>query len=171
MKKTRGRTYVQEEQKRHTENEIREINDFKLNIYQILLKYEMIYILKFFVFVIIAATVFIKEPFEFITRKDFIGYITFMYSISIDCVVLAKNLASKVKGIINFIHLCFTLFTLVCAVLITLLFLGVFEISTPMVIWCNLTSWFCCVSPILELVYDTIVRIENEKEKEYYKEK
>ena len=145
-------------------------NDYKANVLQIILKYELIYLVKLTVFALIVRTVWISlytdEVGNILTStKDFIGCLTFTASTMIDCFVLAKSISLKIKGKINVFHLIFCVLMLAASAFLLLIFLNEIPINKTVISAANMISLFCCLSPILEMLYDTAVNIEIENKK------
>lgn len=145
-------------------------NDDLHNICQIILKYELIYIFKLIVFILVACTIFIicKPELSYsITKRDIIGTSTFVFTTTIDCVLLARSIKSELKGMINLIHLAFCFLMFVFCLIVFLIYAEFIEISFPVLVLCDIINILCCFSPLLELAYDTILHLHNEKENDY----
>ena len=153
------------EQKTNEDGKFHKRNE-RANIVQIILRYEMIYIVKFVVFLLIFVTVSIRTKeveIKQISKQNIIGTFTFVLSTTIDCAVLARSINSSIKGIINSINLFFTFIMFLCALYVILIFMEFISISFLLVHICNCISMLCCFSPLLELGYDTILHMNNEK--------
>lgn len=156
------------------DNILRKNNIYDIyNIYHIILKYELIYIVKLVVFIIVVCTVFIRfdlfnpESVNAITKQDLIGTSTFAFTTTIDCVILAKSITDKLKGRINFIHLLFCLVMFVFCTTIILIHIEQIKLSYKVLVFCNIMNIVSCVSPLLELAYDTLLHLHNEIDNDY----
>lgn len=150
----------------NTTNDCANIKDTKANVLQIILQNEFIYLIKLVVFIFVVFTVFIGfEEIENVNVRDFVGTFTFILTTTIDSVVLAK--AFKVKGKINIILIVYIFLLFLSVGFVALVFAGELEISLFSICVCNLINIFCCLSPILEMIYDVISHLQNEKNRNY----
>lgn len=141
--------------------------DIKENFKQIILKYESVYIVKFIIFIVVFSTVFVN-PFielEKIIFEQFLGSFTFVITTLLDCIVLARN--SKLKGKIVNIQLTYLILMSLFTLFIILFFIKKIEINFFTVCICDFISIFCCVSPLIELLYDAISHLQNERNNQY----
>lgn len=97
--------------------------------------------------------------------KDFVGIFIFVITTAIDAVVLGKTV--KVKGKINRLLIALIVILVMSFAIMVLIFAGIFEISQFWISICKLIVFLCCLSPILEMIYDIISRLQNEKQRNY----
>lgn len=141
-------------------------NDDIYNICQIVLKYELIYIIKFIIFIVVAISVSIPFNSNIMTR-DLIGTSTFVFTTTLDSFVLARSIKNELKGPINIIHLFFTIAMLIFCLIIVLIYMGYIAISSNILTLCNWMNITSCCGPLMELAYDTMLHFNNEKNNDY----
>lgn len=130
----------------------KETNDNKSNnrltIQQTVLKYELIYLVKIIVFILITFTVFIdiSNP-ELCSKDNLIGTFTFVLSTTIDCAILAKS--SNVKGSVVTLHLVYIIILFLCSLFLILIFIEKLKINIIILWICNFINIFCCFSPLV----------------------
>ncbi len=150
----------------NTTNDAENIRNTRANIQQIILQYEIVYLVKLVVFIFIVFTVFIStNKIEELTTKDFVGIFTFALTTAIDSVVLAK--AFKVKGRINSILIGYISFLFVFVGIVGLVLVEKIKITWLSICVCDFASIYCCLSPLLEMVYDVMSHVQNEKARNY----
>ncbi|MBD5480360.1 MAG: hypothetical protein HDR14_13930 [Lachnospiraceae bacterium] len=136
------------------------------NIIQIILNYFLVYVLKLAVFIFINFTIFIKwEGTEEIPQSVFISCLAFVTTVLIDVFVLSKSV--KVKGMINAILLAYVFLLLLGDGFILLIIARLSPVSLLSVCLCDFINIFCCVSPVLELIYGVISHMQVERTREY----
>ncbi len=150
----------------NTTNDFDNKKNRKANIQQIILQNELIYLLKLVVFIFIVITIFIEfEEVDKVNIQDFVGTFTFVLTATIDSVVLAK--AFKVKGKINDILIGYIFLLFLSVGFVTLVFVGKLGISLFSICLCDLINIFCCLSPMLEMIYDVDSHLQNEMDRNY----
>lgn len=133
-------------------------------VIQIIKQYELIYILKIvvFIFMAIIAIVALKETST--SNSKYLGVFTLMLSTAIDLVVLSKNsdALGKIDGIllVVWVFLLFMIFGLVLSVFSVA---GLDKCAMPFSV---MGALVCCLSPGLEVIYDTELRLQQQNKKQ-----
>lgn len=140
--------------------------DKVINIIEIIWGYDLVYVIKFGIVVFMCHTVRISNNISQASSKDVLPMLTFAISLFIDCIVAGKFVKNNLKG-----------FLLVHTVLSVVVFSGliyIFTIYTQQIVMndfsvdiCNLYSMFCCISPVMELIYDINSHLQNEENNNY----
>lgn len=135
----------------------------KSNIVQIILQYEVIYLVKIGVFIFILLTIiFNLASIEDWKSVDLVSSLTFVLSACIDSVVLAQNL--KMKGNIANLLLINLIFLFSSAIFVCFAFIGYIPFEQQIFkITLYLVNFICCLSPFLEIIFDIAIRLQNEK--------
>lgn len=141
------------------------------NICQIILQYELIYVVKFIVFVFVVCEIYVNPILinskPSIDKSSLIGILTFIVTVVLDCFVLTKSIKENLKGILNVIHLLYAVVMLLEASFVLVVFRGTLPFSYFTVVLCDLFAVFGCLSPFVELGYDVLHHCVHEELKEY----
>lgn len=136
--------------------------DNQMVISQIIRQYELVYIFKCMVFVFM--DIVALKPINFSTMEQNINYIgsfTLLLSAIIDLVILSKT--KEVKGAVDWILIAMVIG---CGLSLGGMGLSVFEVikSREVAVYASyIGGVLCCFSPILEAVFDTEVRLQQQK--------
>lgn len=135
----------------------------KANIVQIILQYEVIYLIKIGVFIFILLTIILNlATIEDWKSSDLVSSLTFVLSACVDSAVLAKNL--KMKGVIANLLFVDFIFLISSAVFVCTAFIGYISFEQQIYKYIlYIVNIICCLSPFLEIIFDIAIRLQNEK--------
>lgn len=139
--------------------------DNVINILQIIIQNEKIYLFKLAAYIFIITTIWIEDT-TTIESSIFIGIITLILTTAIDLIILSNT--AKARGIIIFFHLIYLLLVIFAGVLPSLLLLaGKITLTSATVNYFNATCIFCCFNPLFEMTYSTISHLQIERKSAY----
>lgn len=138
-----------------------------VNIIEIVWNYDLVYIFKIGIVIFMCYTVQLSTSVNMSTNMlPMLPMLTFAGSLFIDCIVAGIFVKNNLKGFL-IIHSIFFVIFFIGLIYALLVYTKQIELCDSVINNCNNFSKFCCISPLLELLYDINSHLQNENNNNY----